>query len=288
MIKLKKISSLLPLFTLLLFCAASTTVTAQEETEDKKKVVIITKKIDKDGKETVDKKVITGEDAEVYIIKEHDGDDAEHEDMNVEVEVEADEDGETKHIIKIRKQKEGGEDEVIEIDGDGTIMKIIDKDGNQTISIDNSDGDHNVEVEKTVEIKDGVKTETTIKRTYIGNSNKAYLGVALEKTDDKGVLVDKVMDNSPAQTAGLKKGDIITKINKTSVSSISDLTKALAPFKAGDAITVTYLRDGKSITSDTILKANSHNKSNNVWKTEDGEEIDLNGKKYKYKKKEKE
>lgn len=74
--------------------------------------------------------------------------------------------------------------------------------------------------------------------------NKAYLGVMSEK-NEYGAKVTEVTDNSGAEKAGLKKDDIITKINDDKVSSPEDLTKAIGKYKPEEKVTVSIRRDGK-------------------------------------------
>lgn len=73
------------------------------------------------------------------------------------------------------------------------------------------------------------------------------LGLWLETTDD-GVVVRQVMAGSPAETAGLKDGDIITKIGDTEVKQLRDILEAARSLKAGDTLAVEVNRDGETIT----------------------------------------
>jgi serine protease Do len=76
------------------------------------------------------------------------------------------------------------------------------------------------------------------------NDNKAFLGVTTEKEED-GVVITDVTDESAAEKAGLKEGDIITKINDIKITSPEELTKAIGKFKPEEKITVTFKRDKK-------------------------------------------
>jgi hypothetical protein len=58
--------------------------------------------------------------------------------------------------------------------------------------------------------------------------------------------------NSPAATAGLKTGDVITKIGDTTVQNDADLVRAIRNQSPGDNVTVTYTRDGTSAQSVTL------------------------------------
>lgn len=57
-----------------------------------------------------------------------------------------------------------------------------------------------------------------------------------------GVVVAEVMNGSGAQAAGLAAGDLITKINETPVASVVQLKDALSGFRAGDKVSVSFLR----------------------------------------------
>lgn len=78
---------------------------------------------------------------------------------------------------------------------------------------------------------------------------KAMLGVYTEK-DEKGAKIAGIIDDSPAKKAGLKKGDIITKVNDKTVAGPSALSEIIEKMKPGDNVDITYLRENseKKIT----------------------------------------
>lgn len=76
------------------------------------------------------------------------------------------------------------------------------------------------------------------------DENRAMLGVVTEG-DDKGAEIQSVSKESAAEKAGLKKGDIITKIGDKAIESTDDVTDAIHSHKPGDKVAITYLRDGK-------------------------------------------
>jgi serine protease Do len=51
-----------------------------------------------------------------------------------------------------------------------------------------------------------------------------------------GVVIERVMPGSPAQEAGLQRGDVIHKINRQSINSVSDLASAVKSLKDGDTV----------------------------------------------------
>ena len=73
----------------------------------------------------------------------------------------------------------------------------------------------------------------------------AEMTKALQLKDDHGVLVDDVVDDSPAATAGLQHGDVIVAFGGDAVNEVKDLTKAVRKASPGDEVAVTVVRDGK-------------------------------------------
>ena len=100
--------------------------------------------------------------------------------------------------------------------------------------------------------------------------NRAYLGAnyisvnpqvqkAYNLNVSKGALIKNrngksVISGSPAQKAGLKDGDIITKIDDIEISKNISLGSLIGEKSAGDKVKITYLRDGKESTSVTTLE----------------------------------
>ncbi|MBX8937022.1 S1C family serine protease [Enterococcus gilvus] len=85
----------------------------------------------------------------------------------------------------------------------------------------------------------------------------------------QGVVVASVQSSTPADQAGLKKYDVITKIDDTDVSSGVELQSELYKHKVGDTVKVTYYRQDKKETASvklsidaTSLKSNSQKQSN--------------------------
>ena len=76
------------------------------------------------------------------------------------------------------------------------------------------------------------------------DENRAMLGVVTEETEG-GVKVTEITDESAAKKAGIKTGDIITKVDDTKISDPDQLTEAVRKHKPGEKVTVTFLRDKK-------------------------------------------
>ncbi len=98
-----------------------------------------------------------------------------------------------------------------------------------------------------------------------GTVQRALLGVqiqdinaefAKEKGLDvlEGAYVAAVSENSAAEEAGIKKGDIITHINGNKVKSVSETQDQISRFRPGDKVEVIFLRDNKSKKATVTLK----------------------------------
>jgi len=100
-----------------------------------------------------------------------------------------------------------------------------------------------------------------------GTVQRAFLGISYPKEglsdEDKakqgikdvdGVYVMETPVGGAANAAGIKKGDVVTKINGVKVTTGPEMVEQVARYKPGDKITVTYLRDGDEKTANITLK----------------------------------
>ncbi|RLP88063.1 trypsin-like peptidase domain-containing protein [Micromonospora sp. CV4] len=76
------------------------------------------------------------------------------------------------------------------------------------------------------------------------------LGVGVNQADGGGALVASVTPGSPAEKAGLQRGDVITRFGDKAVNDSDDLVGAVQAGKVGDRVEVQFKRDGadKSVT----------------------------------------
>lgn len=93
-----------------------------------------------------------------------------------------------------------------------------------------------------------------IARPYIGVSGMD-LDVATAKYYNLpvGIYLKEIQKNSPAETSGLKTGDIITAINDKEVKTMEDLNSVKDNLNIGDKITLTIYRNGESKKIDLTL-----------------------------------
>ena len=88
-------------------------------------------------------------------------------------------------------------------------------------------------------------------------TNEAFLGVVTEETE-QGAKVNQVSDESPAAKAGLKEGDIITKVNDIKIDGPASLYDAIGKSKPEDKVTISYIRNGKTSTQVVGLAKNKN------------------------------
>ncbi len=82
----------------------------------------------------------------------------------------------------------------------------------------------------------------------------AYLGVQVQDSvSPPGAELAQVVSGTPAGKAGLKAGDVITKLDDTTIASEADLSAVIDGKKPGDKMSVTYLRGGKTATAVVTL-----------------------------------
>ena len=100
-----------------------------------------------------------------------------------------------------------------------------------------------------------------------GYINSAYLGVKVSDMDAEtasyynlpiGAYVQEVTPGNCAEKAGLKAKDIIVAVGSHKVDNISDLTKTLRKFKAGETTTITVYRSGAELVLDITLDEKPH------------------------------
>ncbi|MBU0529206.1 PDZ domain-containing protein [bacterium] len=71
--------------------------------------------------------------------------------------------------------------------------------------------------------------------------------------DGNGVLVSEVVKDSPAEKAGLKAGDIITRVNDKDIENAGDLTMTIRGYEPETKVAVAIIRDGKKKQLDATL-----------------------------------
>jgi putative serine protease PepD len=86
-----------------------------------------------------------------------------------------------------------------------------------------------------------------------GKVTHPYLGVNVGDADAGGAQVGKVVAGSPAEKAGLKVGDVVTKIGDEAIANSEDLVAAVQRGTVGESEQLTIVRDGKTETVTVML-----------------------------------
>jgi putative serine protease PepD len=70
---------------------------------------------------------------------------------------------------------------------------------------------------------------------------------------ESGAYIGSIVEGSPAAQAGLKEGDIVTKLDNTNIYSAAELMIGVRGHLVGDKVTIEYQRDGKTNTVEVTL-----------------------------------
>jgi len=282
---MKRIKNSIALIAVLLLMTA---VAFAQTTESKTEIVIETVTIDKNGKEVKETIHLEGKDAEEYM-KKHHGEIGDHH-IDIRVDREGDEHSDDDNNIFIFKSNDGD----LEIIGHEDLHEGH---SNISVNVDDNNGKIKIEVQKDgmesffwegegeipQDIKDmlkkeygvdldtehggeGTEIEKVIRIERNNSSNKARLGVILSPdSDQNGVIVDGVVDESAAQKAGLEEGDIITQINGVETKDVQQLVEKIGTFEVGDVVAIQFTRNGNSQKVEATLEENKHQMQ---WTTE--------------------
>src|SRR5260370_629009 len=98
----------------------------------------------------------------------------------------------------------------------------------------------------------------------IGDDGSSWLGVEthevtadkakeLKLSAERGVVLGKIVPDSPAAKAGLKENDVVTKINGQRVEGAAQFRRMIREIPAGRTIQLTVWRDGRSQTIGATL-----------------------------------
>ena len=108
-----------------------------------------------------------------------------------------------------------------------------------------------------------------------GEVNRGYIGVNIKSVDQnmtrylnsqpsdielkpgEGVFVDGVVENSAADAAGLKQGDVILEADSKKINSANQLQSFIAQKRVGDAVNLKIFRYGEVLEKSVTLKARS-------------------------------
>ena len=166
------------------------------------------------------------------------------------------------------KTKENGREIIIIKSGDKEKKLTIEtKDGEVFIngkpSSEYKDDDVNVIRQKFKSDKNFLYTPGAGNFNFYDDSKgekKAFLGVTTEKVDG-GVKITDLSKGSAAEKAGLKEGDVITKIGNKNITDPEELMDAVTTYKPKEDVIISYKRDGKAGETKATLGERSFSRS---------------------------
>ncbi len=100
--------------------------------------------------------------------------------------------------------------------------------------------------------------DSIIEKGYI---SKPYIGVSVGDVSEEtmgyglpaGAAVKSVVENSPAEKAGIKVNDIITAVNGNEITGRSELSETISSCAVGDKLTLTVYRQGETLSIDVTV-----------------------------------
>ncbi len=98
-----------------------------------------------------------------------------------------------------------------------------------------------------------------VQNGILGIQGGALNSLVAEKigvTDTEGIYIDRVIEDSGAEKAGVREGDIIKEIDHIKISKFADLTGHLNTKRPSDVVNLSVLRDGETSTIPVILAKN--------------------------------
>ena len=150
--------------------------------------------------------------------------------------------------VRDEKNKKGEEENVnVVIDGDKITIngEVVDENdpringkGEKGIILKRMGKPYKTESDEADEDDDDDDAAIDMPKT-----NNAFLGVITEMTEG-GAQINEVSEGSPAEKAGLHKGDIITNVNDQKITGPADLYETIGKFKPSDKVKVTILKNG--------------------------------------------
>lgn len=97
-------------------------------------------------------------------------------------------------------------------------------------------------------------------RSWVFGGDRGFLGVNLGRDEDgRGARIETVLDDSAAEEAGLRDGDVITGLDGKQIRDPGDLIRSMRGLEAGDEVELEILRDGRSETF--VLELGEHPRS---------------------------
>lgn len=172
-----------------------------------------------------------------------------------------------KVIVKKMITEKGQTEQSVKISTDGDEMTIVvEQDGKaKTYTVNLPDKEALQELkEELADLDIDIQALVLDDHNFFTIHSGGYLGVQIQDLTDQlrthfkvkgdhGVLVSEVVEDSPADKAGLMAGDVITDVGKKSVSSTSDLKKQISAIEPETDVKLTVVRKGRKKTFSVTL-----------------------------------
>ncbi len=134
-----------------------------------------------------------------------------------------------------------------------TSMKLSSSSSYSTASIEGMG--FAIPIEDAILYANRFESGETIERPYLGVSmyNLSDIYMQVDAPVSSGVYIESVEKGSPADSAGLKSGDIIVKLDDEDITSLAYLKYQLYKHNVGDTITISYYRGNDLKTTEVNL-----------------------------------
>jgi S1-C subfamily serine protease len=156
-----------------------------------------------------------------------------------------------RNLIRIDASLEPGDSGGPLVDSDGQVVGMntaASSGGGFRLRTDSSEG-YAVPIKTAMAVANQIRSGEGGGDTHVGQ--RAFLGVSVRTVGQSGsrnggssrsnALVEGVQSNSPADDAGIEEGDTIVSLAGKSVTSIDDLTSALAPHHPRDKVDIAWV-----------------------------------------------
>ena len=99
-----------------------------------------------------------------------------------------------------------------------------------------------------------IEAAEKVRREYVryGDIHPGWIGINIVQTPKENsgtsVIVNDLLEETPAAKCGLKKGDYLLQVGDTKISAPEDVMNASFYLTAGEEVPITVLRDGSKVT----------------------------------------
>ena len=118
-----------------------------------------------------------------------------------------------------------------------------------------------------------------------GTVKRAMMGVTLANMtpeiaegfglgSQQGVIIQSIVNDSPAEKAGLRRNDVIVELNGTPVTDRDKFRLKIADTPSGTRVRIGVLRDGKRVYADVVLQDRDDMIANNAMRVQDNADTD--------------